>query len=45
MAIIEEGRARHFDPDVVDAFVAIQQACQRIAEQYANTDEDLEKSA
>jgi putative two-component system response regulator len=45
MAIIEEGRARHFDPDVVDAFVAIQQACQRIAERYANTDEDLETSA
>jgi putative two-component system response regulator len=43
MAIIEEGRGRHFDPDVVDAFVAIQFACKEIAERHANTDEELAK--
>jgi putative two-component system response regulator len=43
MQIIEEGRGRHFDPDVVDAFIAIQQACKVIADQYANTDEELAK--
>ena len=45
MQVIFSERGAHFDPDVVDAFVAIQQACQRIAERYANTDEDLETSA
>ena len=43
MSIIEEGRGRHFDPDVVDAFVAIQRQCQEIAERHANTDEELAK--
>jgi putative two-component system response regulator len=43
MAIIEEGRGRHFDPDVVDAFVAIQLQCRDIAAQHANTDNDLSK--
>jgi len=41
MRIIEEGRGRHFDPDVVDAFVQIQHACKQIAEQHANTDQEL----
>lgn len=43
MAIIEEGRGRHFDPDVVEAFVAIQFQCKEIAERHANTDEELAK--
>jgi putative two-component system response regulator len=43
MQIIEEGRGRHFDPDVVDAFVEIQHACKQIAEQHANTDAELTK--
>ena len=34
--IIKEGRGRHFDPDMVDAFLAI-------AERYADIDEDLAK--
>lgn len=41
MAIIEEGRGKHFDPDIVDAFVAIQMDCKAIAEKHANTDEEL----
>ncbi len=43
MQIIEEGRGRHFDPDIVDAFVQVQFACKAIAEQHANTDEELAK--
>jgi putative two-component system response regulator len=43
MQIIEQGRGRHFDPDVVDAFIAIQLSCKVIADQYANTDEELAK--
>ena len=43
MQIIEEGRGRHFDPDVVDAFIAVQLACKAIADQYANTDDELAK--
>jgi len=41
MAIIEEGRGKHFDPDIVDAFVAIQMECKAIAEKHANTDKEL----
>lgn len=43
MQIIEEGRGRHFDPDVVDAFIAVQMSCKAIADQYANTDDELAK--
>ena len=43
MQIIEEGRGRHFDPEVVDAFVAVQLSCKAIADQYANTDDELAK--
>ena len=39
VAIVVEGRDRHFDPDIVDAFVAIQDECKAIAERYANDDE------
>ena len=41
MTIIEEGRGKHFDPDIVDAFIAIQTECKAIAEKHANTDEEL----
>jgi cyclic di-GMP phosphodiesterase len=37
MEIIREGRGKHFDPDVLDAFVAIQEACRAIAERYADS--------
>ena len=39
MSIILEGRGAHFDPDVLDAFVAIQMECKAIAAAHANTDE------
>ena len=41
MGIIQEGRGRHFDPDVLDAFVAIQLQCKEVADQYATTEEEL----
>ncbi|TRZ64592.1 MAG: two-component system response regulator [Rhodocyclaceae bacterium] len=40
VAIVVEGRGKHFDADIVDAFVAIQDQCKVIAERYANSDED-----
>jgi putative two-component system response regulator len=36
--IIAEGRGRHFDPDVVDAFLAIREDCKAIAQRYADED-------
>lgn len=36
MEIILQGRGRHFDPDVTDAFVAIQDTCREIAALHAN---------
>ncbi|NVO07538.1 MAG: two-component system response regulator [Rhodoferax sp.] len=34
--IIQEGRGRHFDPDVVDAFLAVQATCLEIAIAYSD---------
>jgi putative two-component system response regulator len=39
MRILQEGRGRHFDPDMLDAFVAIQGECQQIAKEYSSDDE------
>ena len=39
--IIIEGRGRHFDPDMVDAFVILQDEFQQIAARYADHDHDL----
>jgi putative two-component system response regulator len=44
-AIIAEGRARHFDPDIVDAFLAEQDAFRGIAARYVDTDADVEAAA
>jgi len=43
--IIVAGRSKHFDPDIVDAFVFIQDEFVAIAERYADTDGDLEQKA
>jgi putative two-component system response regulator len=40
-AIITEGRGSQFDPDVVDAFLALQDEFQAIAARYADTDGEL----
>lgn len=43
--IITAGRGSHFDPDVVDAFLAIQAEFQAIASRYADSAQDLEREA
>ena len=44
-AIIREGRGNHFDPDVVDAFVSLEEEFRAIAAQYLDSDEDLQAKA
>jgi putative two-component system response regulator len=44
-AIIEDGRGKHFDPDVTDAFLTLANEFNAIAERYADNDEDLQKKA
>jgi len=43
--IIREGRGKHFDPDVVDAFLAIQEACRAIAARYADRETEVQSEA
>lgn len=40
-AIIIEGRGQHFDPDMVDAFVALQDEFRAIAARYADSEADM----
>lgn len=44
-AIIVQGKGSHFDPDLVDAFVAIQSDFRHIAARYADSPEDLVQKA
>ncbi|QDL55187.1 two-component system response regulator [Rhodoferax aquaticus] len=41
VAIIQEGRGSHFDPDMVDAFMDLQETFQAIAQRYGDSDDDL----
>jgi len=43
--IMIEGRGTHFDPDVLDAFVAIHEEFRAIAAKFADADIDLSKKA
>jgi putative two-component system response regulator len=43
--MIVEGRGRHFDPDVVDAFLVERDTFQAIAARYADSEEDLARKA
>ena len=43
VAIIVEGRGTHFDPDMVDAFLQLQDEFRAIAVRYADSDADMEK--
>lgn len=43
VAIITKGRAQHFDPDIVDAFLELQTEFQNIAARYADSDQDMER--
>jgi len=41
--LIVQGRGSHFDPDVVDAFLTLQDEFRAIAARFADSDEDLEQ--
>ena len=41
--IIKQSSGRHFDPDVVEAFIAIEDHFQAIALSYSDSDEDIQK--
>jgi len=43
--IIREGRGKHFDPEVVDSFLPIQEACRAIAERYADSEAAVQAKA
>jgi len=43
--IIKAGKARHFDPDIVDAFLELQDEFRAIAAKYADSDQDMSKKA
>jgi len=45
VGIIAEGRGSHFDPDIVDAFMALQQQFQDVAKRYADSDDELQAKA
>jgi putative two-component system response regulator len=45
MQIIMESRGTHFDPDVVDAFVAIHLEFQATAARFADSAEELQNKA
>ncbi len=42
IAIIQDGRGTHFDPDMVDAFLSIQDEIRAIALRYADSDADMD---
>jgi putative two-component system response regulator len=43
--IMIEGRGTHFDPDVLDAFLELQDAFQMVAKAYSDSDHDMDKKA
>ena len=43
--IVRAGRGSHFDPDIVDAFLAIQETFRSIAQRFVDTDGDLQAKA
>ncbi|MDZ7920110.1 two-component system response regulator [Rhodoferax sp.] len=45
VAIIVEGSGSHFDPDIVDGFLHVQEVFRGIAQRYADSDNDLEQKA
>ena len=42
VAIIEEGRGSHFDPDLVDAFLSITERFRELAKTYADHESELQ---
>jgi putative two-component system response regulator len=45
VAIIAEGHGQHFDPDICDTFLAIQDRFRIIANRFADTDRDIDEAA
>ena len=45
MAIIDEGRGSHFDPDIADAFVQLADQFHAVAQRYADSDDELAHKA
>lgn len=45
VAIIRDGKASHFDPDIVEAFLGIQVEFQAIAARYTDSNHDMSKKA
>ena len=45
VTIIRDGRGRHFDPDMVDAFLRIQEDFRAIADRYADSEADVHARA
>lgn len=43
VAIIQEGRGVHFDPDITDAFVELQESFHAIAARFADSDDDMSR--
>ena len=43
VAIMIEGSGSHFDSDIIDAFVALQEDFREVAKRYADSDEDMAK--
>lgn len=43
VSIIVEGRGKHFDPDIVDAFLEIQDTFRSIAQEHIDSDSDLQR--
>ena len=43
--IMLQGRGTHFDPDVLDAFIALQEDFRTVASTYADSDADLKREA
>lgn len=41
VGIMQEGRGKHFDPDIFDAFLTLQDEFQRIAARYADSEADI----
>ncbi len=45
LEIMAQGRGTHFDPDVLDAFFALEAEFRRIAQEFADEDELHEEAA
>ncbi len=41
--IMQKGRGSHFDPDVLDAFIELQDQFQQIARQFSDSEEDVQQ--